>query len=97
MPFGQVNSAWDILRLTAFRLAGLFVLVAVGVWLIVRVRWRLHSRDDPAAVDHAMLMQMNEMRRAGNLSDTEFRSIKGRLIKRLRQADAGRDQNASES
>jgi len=97
MPFGQVNSGWDILHLTAFRLGGLFVLVAVGVWLIVRVRTRLHSRDDPAAVDHAMLMQMNEMRRAGNLSDKEFRSIKGRLIERLRQADAGSDQNASES
>lgn len=97
MPSGPVNSVWDILHLTAFELGGLFVLVVVGVWLIVRVRQRLHSRDDPAAVDHTMLIQMNELHRRGNLSDKEFRSINGRLIERIHQADAGRDQNASET
>ena len=97
MPSSPVNSVWDILHLTMGRVAGLTVLVTVGIWLIVRVRRRLHSRDDPAAVDHTMLIQMNELHRAGNLSDTEFRSIKGRLIERLHQAETGRDQNASET
>jgi len=97
VSFGELDFLWDKLNLTVFDLAGLIVLVTVGVWLIVRVREWLHSRDDPAAADHTMLIQMNDLHRAGNLSDQEFRSINGRLIERIHQAEAVRGQNAPET
>ena len=64
-------------------LVGVLVSICVGIWLIVRIRARYQDREDPAAVDHEMLIEMGELYRQGDLSDEEFRSIKGRLVERI--------------
>jgi hypothetical protein len=58
---------------------GLFALLAVAAWLVLRIRARFRDRDDPTEGDHQMLMQMGELHRRGGLSDQEFRSIKSKL------------------
>ena len=59
------------------------LLIAVGVWMLVRVRARFRDNEDPTAADHQMLMQISNLRRQGDLSEEEYRSIKGRLVERL--------------
>jgi hypothetical protein len=58
---------------------GLFALLAVSAWLVVRIRARFRDRDDPMEGGHQMLMQMGELHREGGLSDEEYRSIKSKL------------------
>jgi hypothetical protein len=58
---------------------GLFALLAVAAWLVLRIRARFRDRDDPTEGDHQMLMQMGELHRQGGLSDEEYRSIRSKL------------------
>ena len=58
---------------------GLFALLAVAAWLVLRIRARFRDRDDPTEGGHRMLMQMGELHRQGGLSDQEYRSIKSKL------------------
>ena len=63
-----------------------FVLIAViciGIWLIVWIRTRFRDREDPTETDQQMLIEIRDLHRQGDLSDEEFRSIKGRLVERL--------------
>lgn len=75
--------------------AGLLVVcIGVAVWLILRIRARFRDNDDPTADDHQLLLRVGDLRREGDLSDEEYRSIKGRLIQRIdgslrEQADSG--------
>ena len=68
---------------TIFGFIGLGILIAVSIALTLRIRQRFHGNDDPAEVDHQMLLQIKELRREGDLTDEEFRSIKGRLVERI--------------
>jgi hypothetical protein len=70
---------------------GLFALLAVAVWLVLRLRARFRDRDDPAEEGHQMLMQMGELHRRGGLSDQEFRSIKSKLSGPVDQSMRGGD------
>jgi len=58
---------------------GLFVVLAIAAWLVVRIRARFRDREDPTEEGHQMLMQMGELHRQGGLSDEEYRSIKSKL------------------
>jgi hypothetical protein len=58
---------------------GLFALLAVAAWLILRIRARFRDREDPEEEGHQMLMHMAELHRQGGLSDEEYRSIKCKL------------------
>lgn len=58
---------------------GLFALLAVSAWCVIRIRARFRDREDPAEGGHQMLMQMGELHREGGLSDEEYRSIKSKL------------------
>ena len=62
---------------------GIIVLTALAAWLIFRIRAWFRGGEDPAADDHGMLMQISELRRQGDLSEEEYRSIKGRLVQRI--------------
>jgi uncharacterized membrane protein len=64
-------------------LALLLVAVGVGIAIIYWVRSRFREDSDPAASDHAMLSHLGELHREGDLSEEEYRSIKGLLIGRL--------------
>lgn len=50
---------------------------------MIRIRSRYRDNEDPAAAEQQMLAQIRDLHRQGDLSEDEYRSIKGRLVKRL--------------
>ena len=70
---------------------GLFALLAVAAWLVLRIRARFRDREDPTEGDHQMLMQMGELHRQGGLSDQEYRSIKSKLSAPVDHSTRGDD------
>lgn len=69
-------------KLAATSLA-LFASLGLAFWLVLRIRSRYRDNEDPAAAEQLMLMQLRDLRRQGDLSENEYRSIKGRLVERL--------------
>ena len=65
------------------------VVAAVGlillIWGILHFVSRANEDVDPAEADRQMLLAMNELRREGDLSESEFRSIKGQLVSRFNE------------
>lgn len=70
-------------------LSGFGPAVAAGVGLVmagwIAVRWasRAIEQADPGESDRQMLQAIEELKRGGDLSEGEFRLIKGRLAGRL--------------
>ena len=58
------------------------VLVVVGIYLVKRVR-EAFAESGPTTSDH--MTKFREMHSEGDLSNTEFRTIKGTLAKRLHE------------
>ena len=58
--------------------------IAVLAVLIYLIRSWLRENDGPAASDHELLGEYRELNRRGELSDEEFRIIKGRIASRIR-------------
>jgi uncharacterized membrane protein len=77
---------WKLLNRSAWELFGLVVAILVLAWLIVKIRSWLTGDDDPAEGDHELLVSIRELNREGDLTDDEYRSIKSRLVERLRNA-----------
>lgn len=63
-------------------LAGLVFLI----WLSFRVRSWLRDDEGPAAGEHRMLSEMSKLHRQGDLSEDEYRFIKGQLVGRIDDA-----------
>lgn len=63
------------------------MVAAVGlvalIWWILQWVSRVNEDVDPAEADREMLRTLNDLRREGDLSESEFRSIKGQLVSRL--------------
>ena len=59
---------------------------AIGVLVIAvyLIRSWLRENDGPAASAHELLVEYREMHRRGELSDEEFRIIKGRMAPRIK-------------
>jgi hypothetical protein len=57
--------------------------LVVLIWSIVRFVSRVHEDVDPAECDQDMLNAISELRRQGDLSEDEYRSIKGQLMARM--------------
>ena len=77
---------WKLLQLpdvSWFQLlfAGAFLVVLI--WAILRLVARVNEVVDPADADREMLSALNELRREGDLSEDEFRSIKSQIVGRL--------------
>lgn len=77
---------WKLLQLPdvswlQFLFAGAFLVVLI--WAILRLVARVNEDVDPADADQEMLSLLNELRREGDLSEDEFRSIKGQIVGRL--------------
>ncbi len=71
---------------------------AIGVLALViyllRSWWR--ENDGPAVSDHELLGEYRELNRRGELSDEEFRIIKGRIASRIKgEPDATRNSDKS--
>jgi uncharacterized membrane protein len=58
------------------------IVVLTVVIYLIRSWWR--ENDGPAASDHELLGEYRELNRRGDLSDEEFRIIKGRMASRIR-------------
>ena len=69
----------------------LIVLIAVAAWSIFRIRAWYRDGEDPAASDNEMLSQLRDLHQQGDLSDEEYRSIKGRLVQRMNDSPRERD------
>lgn len=57
--------------------------LVVLVWGIFRLMSRANEGVDPAEADRELLEAINELRFEGDLSESEFRTIKGQLVARL--------------
>ncbi|MGH7127621.1 MAG: hypothetical protein ACREJB_06990 [Planctomycetaceae bacterium] len=73
----------DLLRESAAPVAIVAGAVVLLIGAVVWIRRRLQGHEDHTALDQAMLSQIGELHRQGDLSDEEYRSIKGRLVQRL--------------
>jgi len=74
---------WKLLNRSLWELIGLGLAILVMVWLIMQIRSWLTGDDDPADGDHELLMSIRDLKREGDLTDDEYRSIKSRLVNRL--------------
>ena len=57
--------------------------LVVLIWSIVRFVSRVHEDVDPAESDQDMLSAISELRREGDLTEDEYRSIKSQLVGRM--------------
>lgn len=62
---------------------GLIVTLGIGIWIISWIRSRLADDEGSATENHQLLTQIGDLRDQGDLTDEEYRSIKGRLVVRL--------------
>ena len=76
------SSGADLAKLFGWCAAFLAALVVL-FWGIVRVRSLYRDDDDPAAVDQSMLLGLGDLHRQGDLTESEYRSIKSQLIQRM--------------
>ena len=77
---------WKLLQLPDISWLPLLIAVAclvVVVWAIVHLVSRVNEDVDPAEADREMLQALNDLRREGDLTEDEFRSIKGQITGRL--------------
>lgn len=74
-PAELVQLIWPVL--------GVVAAIAVLVAIILRVRAWLRDNAEGSAEDHNLLSQYREMLQEGELTEEEFRLIKGRLASRL--------------
>lgn len=59
------------------------VLLVLFIWAVTRLTTARTEDIDPAEIDRQMLTAVSELRSRGELTNEEFRSIKGRLVERL--------------
>ena len=80
------NDWLDVLQLPDFTwwqfLVAAACLVAL-IWQIARFISRVHEDVDPAESDQDMLNAISELRREGDLTEDEYRSIKSQLMGRM--------------
>lgn len=82
----RTNDWMDLLQLPEFNwwqflFAALCLVVLI--WSIVRFISRVHEDVDPAETDQDMLNTISELRREGDLTEDEYRSIKSQLMGRM--------------
>jgi hypothetical protein len=71
---------------SAFIFLGLVLAVGIGVWVVTWIRSRLADDEGSATEDHRLLSQIADLKQQGDLTEEEYRSIKGRLAKRIDDA-----------
>ncbi|MDB5343637.1 MAG: hypothetical protein JWP89_2014 [Schlesneria sp.] len=89
-----VEMNWDLLNryqdaMSPTMLVGTIIAATVAVWLIFQVRARFREDSGRADDKLEMLTQFRELRQQGELTEDEYRLIKGRLARdAARQMDA---------
>ena len=82
----RTNGWLDLLQLPDFTWWQFLFAAAclvVLIWSIVRFISRVHEDLDPAESDQDMLNAISELRREGDLTEDEYRSIKSQLLGRM--------------
>jgi hypothetical protein len=74
-PFQSLDS-WLPLLIAA-------VILILLIWAILKFLSKMHEDVDPAEADREMLQALRDLRREGDLTEDEFRSIRGKLSNRL--------------
>ena len=86
MWLSRTTDWWKLLHLPDvgwWQLLTAAVCLVVLIWAIVRLVARVNDDVDPAEADKEMLQAIDDLRREGDLSEDEFRSIKSQLVSRL--------------
>lgn len=78
----QSLSSWVPLLIAA-------VVLILLIWAILHFLSKMNDDVDPADADRQMLQALRDLRREGDLSDDEFRSIRGKLATRLNTLQSG--------
>lgn len=78
-----LNDLFEELLNSSFIWLGLIVVLGIGIWIISWIRSRFADGEGSATEDHQLLSQIGDLRDQGDLSEEEYRSIKGRLVVRL--------------
>lgn len=81
----------ELLSVSAWTWIGLIVAILVLAWIVVRVRAWYRDDEDHAENARRLLSEIQEMYDEGELSQEEFRSIKGRLTKQKDRASSGEE------
>jgi len=79
---GNANSIQNLLNSTSIYWLGLGVALIAMALVIHYLRAWYRDRDDRADTNDKLVDQMEELRRQGDLSDEEYRSIKGQVSAR---------------
>ena len=74
---------WKLINASLWQWIGLLVAVGGLVGVIIRIRTLFREDADAAADNHQLLTSISDLHREGDLSEDEYRSIKGRLINKL--------------
>jgi len=96
----RTNDWLDLLHLPEFnwwQFLFAAVCLVVLIWSIVRFISRVHEDVDPAETDQDMLNTISELRREGDLSEDEYRSIKSQLMGRMSNAISGKQSKPNQS
>lgn len=80
LPMGA-GSLREVLQASAWTWLGLIFAILALAWIVARVRSWFREDADPAESANRLLSEIREMYEQGELSEEEFRSIKGRLTK----------------
>ena len=71
------------------------VLLIFVIWVVARLTTSVTDDIDPAEIDRQMLTAVSELHSQGELTQDEYRSIKGRLVERLSQPPSSADSEGS--
>ena len=83
MLVSVAKSHWKLLEELLPWVIGTVVALGVLGWLIVTIRSWFGDDTDRMECEQELLVQLREIRGQGDLSDEEFRSIKGRLASKI--------------
>lgn len=68
---------------SGFAIAALVLVIGIGLWVVSWIRSRLADDEDSATEAHRLLSQIADLKEQGDLTEEEYRSIKGRLVERI--------------
>jgi len=80
MFFAASGTLTKFLGESWYLFAGLIAVVSLLVWLVMWLRTRLRDDTDRPTSPNEMLKQFQDSLREGELTDEEYRFIKGRLL-----------------
>lgn len=76
----QNSISWRILNASLVEWILLLLALSVLFWVIIRIKSWFREHEDVDEANREMLLQFRDLRRQGELTDEEYRSIKGQLM-----------------